>query len=319
MRRFLVRFLLTFAALVLATTLWYGQSRLLAGWRSLSHHELGSPPAVRTNRADLVVGTFNIAHGRGGQFGASNWTGSSRKELQAHLREIAAQIAAVSPDILVLNEADIDSTWSKNIDQPVFLGESARFPYLVRQRNVDVAFPFLTYRFGNAILSQYPLSDCRRIVFPAYSRRERILAGNHDGLSCSVRTPLGDVRVLAVHLEYRNEATRVRCARVIDEMAADQKMPLIVAGDFNSAPRGLPHHDETGGINAMDYLLGGGRLQSLLPPSTAPRHMTFPAEKPDRAIDWILTTRDLKAVTRRVHPSQLSDHMMLSVVLVTAR
>lgn len=310
--RSLVRFL---AAVVVATLVWYGQSRLFAARRAVSYHELGTPKAAQTSRDELVVATFNVAHGRGSRFGASNWTGRSRQALRAHLQRLAAHIAAASPDLVVLNEADLDSTWSKRTNQPVVLGESAGFRYVVTQRNVDIALPFVAFRFGNAILSRYPLSDCRRVVFAALSRWERILAGNHDALVCRARTPLGDVRILAVHLEYRSEWTRVACARAIDAIAAEEETPLIVAGDLNTAPRGLPHHQEADGVNALDSLLDGGRFQTLLPPSTAAEHMTFPAEKPDRAIDWILTTPQLKAVSSKVHASQLSDHLMLSVVL----
>lgn len=281
----------------------------------MTYHALGTPQAAQGNRDDLVVATFNIAHGRGSRFGASNWTARSRQAVRAHLQELAAHIAAGSPDLVVLNEADVDSTWSKRINQPLALAESARFRYVATQRNIDVALPFVAFRFGNAILSRYPLSDCRRVVFAAFSRKERILAGNHDGLLCRARTPLGDVRILAVHLEYRSEWTRVACARAIDRIAAEETTPLIVAGDLNTAPRGLPHHHEADGVNAMDSLLDSGRFQTLLPPSAAEEHMTFPAEKPDRAIDWILTTPQLKAVSGRVHPSRLSDHLMLSVVL----
>ncbi len=316
MKRILTRMLIATGIAILVTLLWYAQSRIFAKYRAVDLQELGASGTIPTNQGKLTIGTFNIAHGRGGHFGASNWTGASREQLENHLGRIADQISNAIPDIMILNEADIDSTWSKRINEPVCIAQKAHFNHLVTQRNLDIALPFSAFRFGNAVMSRFPIGDARRIVFPPYSKREHLLAGNHDGLLCRVQTPLGDIRVMAVHLEYRSEAIRVECARLITEIAGAETTPLIVAGDFNSAPTGFPKHEEAAGHNAMDLLLGSGLFDTLMPASKESTDMTFPSEKPDRVIDWILTTHDFKQANRKVHASQLSDHNMLTVEVI---
>jgi endonuclease/exonuclease/phosphatase family metal-dependent hydrolase len=307
---------LALALLVAIPAAWYAQSRLFAPLRAV-HYARDPAIADAGAKQSLAVATYNIAHGRGGRFGASNWTGASRDEVLDHLQALADHIASAAPDIVVLNEADIDATWSQRINQPLYIAERAGFGHVLLQRNMDVAFPFRTYRFGNAILSKYPLSGFRFLDFPALSRREQLLAGDHDGVACVAATPLGPVLVVAVHLEYRSEAVRARAALQIAGLVVSNGLPAIVAGDFNSAPAGFPKHDTAGGTNAMDVLLASG-LVTLLPEDRDASVMTFPSSAPDRIIDWILTTPDLVQAHRRVHASPLSDHQMVSAEITSA-
>ena len=143
--------------------------------------------------------------------------------------------------------------------------------------------------------------------------KEAYFAGDHDGVLCSMETPIGTVRVMAVHLEYRSEAIRLESAKKIVEIAAEKNTPMIVLGDFNSAPKGFKIHALANGENAVDYLLNHG-FDTELPAQTV-ENLTFPSEKPDRVIDWVLTTPQLEQSSRRVHPSTLSDHRMLSVTV----
>ena len=258
----------------------------------------------------LRVGAFNIAHGRGGELGASNWASNSMQSLRAHMTEIAAQIRDADLDVLVLNEVDFDATWSRRIDQASLIAEKAGFPFCVEQRNMDVSVPLRTYRFGNAILSKLPVRSAQVIRFPPLSRRETLLAGNHDGLNVVLETESGDLRVVAVHLEFRDEDTRVAASRVIQGLvSADKGIPCIAMGDYNSAPTGYAgHRFSSENENAVDVLLNAGWIQGAADPET---YMTFPSVKPDRAIDWILASPGLRLGWQTVVRSRLSDHLMV--------
>ncbi len=298
---------------------WYATFRLMSRHYAVSLYRTGShevtPSSSESGR--LTIGSFNIAHGRGPVKGDSNWQDRSRRELVAHLDAIAGQLREAGADIVVLNEVDFASGWSFHLDQARYLAKRAGYPHVAEQRNIDVSFPFYSFRFGNAILSRFPLRDVQFIEFPPFSRREDLLAGNHDGLLALADTPVGPVGILAVHLEYRSEAVRVRCARQIIELA--RSMPLVIAaGDFNSTPAGFPGSQRTGsGRNAVSVLLEEGFVRD--PELTArPEDFTFPSEDPEIIIDWVLG-KGVEIAGARVISSALSDHLMVTATIRASR
>ncbi|WOO39706.1 endonuclease/exonuclease/phosphatase family protein [Rubellicoccus peritrichatus] len=293
---------------------WYAQSRIFAPYRSVRMVEvMDQAKRPESNVSALKVAAYNIAHGRGGKLGASNWTGASKTEMMVHLEAIANQVKAANVDILVLNEVDFDSSWSRRINQAKVIAAQAGFPYYVEQRNMDISLPFRRYCFGNAILSRHPIEDAQMIRFPALSKKEAIFAGNHDGLLAKIETPIGNIDILACHLEYRSEDIRCQTARVILNLVSESDTPFIAIGDFNSTPGFAKGHSRSGlDENAMDILLDSGLFSVGKPSSEWDAYLTFPSEAPARAIDWILTSPDLKQEALFVDPSTLSDHLMIS-------
>ncbi|MDA0811931.1 MAG: endonuclease/exonuclease/phosphatase family protein [Verrucomicrobia bacterium] len=235
---------------------------------------------------------------------------------------IATQITESQASIVVLNEIDFNATWSDGIDQAEVIATQAGFPFVVKQRNFDVALPFFTLQFGNAILSKYPVSSAEFLKFPARSIKEDLFAGNHDGVVATVEHPSGSLRVVAVHLEYRDEATRVGAARVLTSLvAADPGKPLIAMGDFNTAPVGFPGHstDKTG-ANAVAWLQSEAAMKTIVPDSPSTAHdLTYPSTQPDRVIDWILVSSGLVLEERHTTASELSDHRMVSGTISISR
>jgi len=299
---------------------WYAQSRVFARQRCVSVVQTDAPSASEPQApvrfpAAIRVATFNIAHARGGEFGASNWTGASKEQVRSRLAKIARQVAGAGVDVLVLNEVDFDASWSRSIDQAAEIARRAGFSYVAEQRNIDVTLPLRTFRFGNAILSRYPIANARAVRFPPLSPVEAALAGNHDGLVAEVHTPIGRVSVVAVHLEYRSEDVRLQCARILKTLAEAGAYPVIAMGDFNSIPGFAGKHPgyvpppET----AVDLLLRSGTLAVSEAPLDWARYLTFPSARPDRAIDWILTSPGLEQGVPTVIQSDLSDHLMVAV------
>jgi len=292
---------------------WYAQSRLLAPHRRIRVVDITTVSSPARNLSSLQLATYNIAHGRGGELGAGNWTGASEKEMEDHLARIARQVEGSGVDILVLNEVDFQSSWSRNIDQAQVIAAQAGFGYYAEQRNVDVSLPFIRYRFGNAILSRYPITNVRAVRFPPFSRKEALFAGNHDGLVAQIATPIGDLRVLAVHLEYRSEDVRVECARMVNELVSEHTTPLVAMGDFNSAPSfAKGHQTSKSNENAVDILLDSGLMTISEAEANREEYLTFPSANPDRAIDWIMCTPDLEQGLPSVVQSELSDHLMVT-------
>ncbi len=309
----LKRLLLVLLAALLMVATTYVVVRIRSPSQAVSVQSLSEPGPTEFD-GGLRLGAYNIAHGRGPTFGASNWSGTVA-EKRRRLEEIGALLQRLRLDVVVLNEVDFSCLWSGHVDQAQAIAESAGFPYLVRQRNVDVAVPLARVRFGNAVLSRYPILGAAFHRFPPLSRWERWLAGNHDSVIVRVGLPDGTVAaVWAVHLEVRSEEARAQAAREIVAYARAVGEPLVVAGDFNSAPRGFPHHTSTrGGGSALDILLDSGLFGAFPPAGAAGGGFTFPAQRPERTIDWILAANGWESSDGAVVDADFSDHLPIMV------
>lgn len=312
---YLKRTLLLFILLIIVIVGWYAVTRLLSPLNRLKSYEVAivENNTEIQNGSKLLIGSYNIAHGRGGQYGASNWQPDrSKAALTSHLDKIAAQIRLSKVDAIVLNEVDFSAAWSSHVNQAAYIAEKAGFQYVVEQRNMDVSFPFYQFRFGNAILSRYPIEEKSFVKFPYASLWENIFVGSHDGVFGVVKTSAGKVGLLAVHLEYRSEAIRVASVKLFNEKVAKYSLPIIAAGDFNSSPIHYKGAQQTiNGENALSYLVGDGGFKTHAPLEVDAFLNTFPTENPNATIDWILGAGQLNMLSLDVVQSQLSDHFML--------
>ena len=169
---------------------------------------------------------------------------------------------------------------------------------------------FWTWRFGNAVLSRYPIIDAREINQPGYAKWETVMAGKKRTLFCEIEVGEQRVGIVAVHLSHRSENLRVASAQNLVDFATIYEHPLILAGDFNSAPTGFPGSKaSTGGQNAMDVFDDSGLFQRRpeLPPADPAEH-TFRSDNPQRVIDWVLVSKQFEVHSYQVIDSTLSDH-----------
>jgi len=296
---------------------WYAVGRLTSPRRAIRVRSLPASEPVADAQApsELRIATYNIAHGRG--LDAGNWRGGGTDARVARLRDIARVLKEARADIVVLNEVDFRAAWSGNVNQAELIAREAGFPYRVEQRNFEIALPFFTLSWGNALLSRFPVADARVVDYPGYSPWETIPAGKKRGALCTLKLSAGrEVRVLAVHLEHRREDVRVASARVIEAIREESAIPLVCAGDFNSAPVGYPLAGrDSSGQSALSLLLDGGGFQTLPDGAPGADDFTFPSTRPDRVIDWVLLPADWRVVWKQVLPVQHSDHRP---VVVTA-
>jgi endonuclease/exonuclease/phosphatase family metal-dependent hydrolase len=259
----------------------------------------------------LRIGTYNIAHGRGpGPYKHSREL-LAKEDVLERLKQIAQLLSEERLDIVVLNEVDFDSLWSSHLNQAEFIAGEAGFFFWAEQRNIDMAVPFARIRYGNAILSRYPLLTARRLPFVGHSALETIFIGKKQGLLCTVKlSETYRIQVLAVHLEHRRESTRLRAAEMIEEVRKRSSLPLIAAGDFNSAPVGFPHATpESGGQTAVSWLLARGAYQTRPIGEPCQEDSTFWSRKPCAVIDWILVPAGWKIISKTTINRLLSDHI----------
>jgi endonuclease/exonuclease/phosphatase family metal-dependent hydrolase len=219
----------------------------------------------------LTIATYNIhaAVGRDGRF-APERIGQVVNELNADvvaLQEVPLG-GANSPNVLhILQEA----TGLAAAEGPTRSGNGCRY--------------------GNAVLSRYPITSVRSIDL-SFGRREPRGALDAD-LDCHGNR----LRVVATHLGLRPAERRDQVARLLQAFDTDQ-MPVILLGDIN------------------EWFVWGRplrRLVSHFQPVPAPN--TFPAGRPVFALDRIWIRPRHRLVNVRVHTSALariaSDHLPL--------
>ena len=302
---------------------WYITVRIISPWKVVKIIKIETEKtevlAPKEAFNTLRVGCFNIAHGRAGKLGSTNWEGGSRAAKLKRVKQIWKLFKEAQLDIVVLNEADFSSYWSGHVDQAQAIAQEAGYPYIVEQRNIDVAIPFAGLRFGNAILSKFPISESVFLNYPHPSRLQEILVGGFkDGLAATVTLPDGSpIQIVAVHLSLEGEAFRDASVKMIMDLQRESQLPMIAMGDFNSTAKDYPYY-RTGpdGENCIDTLLASPQLMTL--PQDLPanqKDFTFPSEKPAKVIDWIFTSSHWHIQEITVIASTLSDHLPVSATL----
>lgn len=294
-------------ALLVVMVVWHFGYRATWSWRAIRIAGTTTDTATVAGETIRVL-AYNIAHGRG--LATSNWEGGSEKQQRQRLRDIAALLRDADADVVVLNEVDFNCTWSHGINQAAYIAREAGYPYVVEQRNVDVALPWFSARFGNAILSRRTILRAEVVHLPVYSMMKSIIGGRKRGVVATL--DLGDdrtIRVLAVHLEHRDEPTRFVSAGLILDMCDVEVAPLVAAGDFNSTPSGQPSSQSTTeGENAMNRLLDNGQMRTGVAWSDQIAAFSFPSPAPQRRLDWVLVNEGLEILDDEILDSQLSDH-----------
>lgn len=211
------------------------------------------------------------------------------------LAAIADAVAAVDPDVLVLQEVARGWPIGGGVDVAEWLSRRLRMRY-------EWA-PAASAEFGNALLTRLPYSDVEVDLLPyGQGPMER------SYLATTLQLAGGaELRLFATHFQHRTENTPTRLAQTETLLAAWDGAPrTVIAGDFNFWPS-WPEADEweaAGFVSAQDVTGHGAEF-------------TVPSHDPDNRVDWIFGTPDLTfsdfAILDQV---TASDHLPL-VVTVT--
>lgn len=321
-KRFCFPTILSIACFILG---WFVVNRAVSPWKVIKTIELKETETASPSAAEITdtirVGCYNIAHGRGPTLGSRNWDGGDKAAKLDRLKEIAELLKANRPDVVVLNEVDFSSFWSGHVDQAKVIARQAGYRYLIEQRNIDIAIPFASLRFGNAILSRYPLSDARFLDYPHPSRLQEIFVGGFkDGAAATVTLPDGrKIQVVAVHLSLEGETYRTASVEMFMDLQKQSSLPMIALGDFNSTMKGFPgYRNSESGQNSIETLIRRENWSTLpqAPPAN-PEDLTFPSQKPVRVIDWIFVSSPLSIQEKTVLRTSLSDHLPVTATLNT--
>lgn len=235
--------------------------------------------------------TYNIAAGHG------------------DLAAVTAVIRSADADVVALQEVDLH--WSERsgfADQAAELGAALgmhvhfgaiySLPGASDTASARAAGSAPPREFGLAILSREPIVEFTNHLLPRLSTQaEATEAELMPGFLEAVIDMRGvRLHVFNTHLDYRADP-RVReqqVARMLEVMR-ERSAPLVLMGDMNARP-------------------DAAELQPLLARFTdawsvaAGDGVTYPAQTPDRRIDYILVSDDVRVSGAEVLPALASDH-----------
>jgi len=258
-----------------------------------------------TNELSLVI--FNIAHGRGAVDSNFLEDGAVKKK---RVDKIAHYLREIDADLVILNEVDFYSSWSGHQNQAEAIAHKAGYRYRGEQRNFDFRFLYGGLKFGNAILSRFPVLCVETFDFPNERSWEPILLGKKRGATFEVQISIDKrVGVVPVHLEHRSESVRVASVEMIVDSVRDGDLKTFIAGDFNSTPTGMPGSQLAAGNGNTIDRLDESNLFSRPSMANDKANFTFPSHDPRSTIDWIMAPFAFEFVEYRVLQTDLSDHL----------
>jgi len=171
-----------------------------------------NPKPIETKKK-LTVLTYNIHHGAPADSETIN------------LSNIAAVIKQSNADIVALQEVDVNTERSGNVNQAKVLAEMLNMEYHF-SKSID-------YRggdYGNAILSKYPLSNKRSLLLPMPVPKER-----RSIALATVTLPDGKkIEFGSTHFDV--EANRMDQSAFLVDLSKELVQPLIIGGDYNATP-----------------------------------------------------------------------------------
>ena len=203
-------------------------------------------------------------------------------DLKLDYDRCAAVINSADPDIVAVQELD---SMTSRYEGYYALGELA-----ARTGMHDYYAPSIDYKggkYGVGILSKEPALSLAQYPLPCRKEPRTMLVAEFEKFY-----------FICTHLSLVEE-DRVASAEIILDLIGSLDKQVIIAGDFNAEPE-----DE-----AM------ARFNDFCAPLSNPEQKTFPADKPNRCIDYILTTSiRLKGENATVMSEPVaSDHRPLYV------
>ena len=233
------------------------------------------PVQASAHANTLRVMTYNIHHGT--DAGAS-----------MNLQEIANVIAAENPDVVALNEVSRGYISTGYVDTLWLISRRLGMPYILGMSNTGG-------RFGNAILSRYPIRRWDNTYYQHLGTEVRGI------LQATVDTPIGTLSFYATHLDHRPSPYALRSEQTQELLAlwADQPRTVIL-GDLNAKP------DEPD-LRAI-YAAGFTDVLAVTGQEDA---FTFwnPVPQPGHRIDYIFLTPDLTVTRAWIPQTRASDHL----------
>ncbi len=224
----------------------------------------------------MLIMTYNI---RGG-LGIDNKRSLPR--IADVIRESHAQVVCVQ---------EVGRKWpaSNFVDQPKWLGDRLGMSF-VYQPNLVIG----PAAFGNLLLSRFPVTSAKSHPLTSSGEQRGLL-------EVAISTPEGDVTVFCTHWGL-DGTERIGQSAEASSIVNAVTGPKFVCGDLNDTLTSEP----------VANLLASSSLRDLAG-EAGTTDLTFPTDKREVRIDFVLGSSDIKVSEARVIESPASDHLPVLV------
>ena len=211
---------------------------------------------------------------------------------------IAEVLASCEPDIVALQELDVNRARSGGVDQAEAIARE-----LGMHMHFHPALEVLDERYGDALLTARPAKLLRAERLPGSSGSEP-----RGALAVSVKVGKSDVRVITTHLGLRGPDRLLQLEALLRPawIGSPSRDPVVLAGDLNALPRS----------RAYARVAAHLRDAQVVAPSRRPRP-TFPALLPVLRIDHVFVSTPIEVLRAEPVRTPLakiaSDHLPLIV------
>lgn len=211
------------------------------------------------------------------------------------IESIAKVINTSKPDFVALQEVDVNTKRSGlHLNQAEELARLTGMNYYF-----EPSMPYQGGGYGNAILSKFPIEKEFFYPLPAKENSEpRSVIGVQVTLPGKQK-----LKFASTHLDFKNDETTALQAQAIVAYFKKEKIPVLIAGDFNAIPK-------SPAIQLMDKNFNR-TCQGDCPP-------TIPVNEPNKAIDFIFYKPQNAFVVKHhevIAEKYASDHLPVFAIL----
>ena len=283
---------------------------------------------MKTNppRADntLKIVSWNIGYASG--MANNQGTVLSGVELNHNLQTLVAEIKKLDPDILFLQEVDLQAKRSHNINQFDFLAKNLQMPYgayhvLWNKKYVPYPYWPIAKHFGavvsgQAVLTRLPILSQDVVTFKKPPNAFWYNWFYLDRILQRLRVKwLGqELTLWNVHHEAFHAMTRFKQTQLLGmDVLQNVNEFKIVAGDFNDPTQ--VEELKLKGMSVASTLQQFENVSQLQSDHLqfTDAALTFPSNLPVEKLDHVLTSPNFTFKDRKVICTDASDHCLLYV------
>ncbi|MDX1641814.1 MAG: endonuclease/exonuclease/phosphatase family protein [Balneolaceae bacterium] len=221
--------------------------------------------------------TYNIHHGEG-------------IDGVVDLNRIKEVIKKENPDILLLQEVDVNLKRSGNMDIAQQLSESLGMKNAVFGENLNIE----NGAYGNATLSRFSITSSNNFQF------EQIGPEQRGALATEITVNGYNILVLNSHFDHsQDDSERILYAeKVISDILYQYNTDAVLfGGDFNDIPISVMYQKLSENFKDAWTISGQGE------------GFTIPADQPKKRIDYILFSGGIQPDSVWVPRTEASDHL----------
>ena len=244
----------------------------MAGWSSAQESN------IKSN--ELRILTYNIHAGKG-------------LDGKIDLQRIANVIKSVNPDLVALQEVDVKTRRSGNVDQAKTLAQLCNMKHVFGK-----AINYQGGEYGNAVLANREIIASNAIELSEAGAERRSAVGAAIYQDKNKNRP---ITLISTHWDHRSAEARTQASKRLAEIVTQSEGVVVVAGDFNCE-------------------LDSREISSLMKVAASPSAkpvFTFPSKNPSKQIDFIVVDKQAKWKLKKlaaIDDRGASDHRPLLAV-----